>query len=231
MGKRTKIKPGDVFGNLEVIENVGHRKYGQRNMTFWKCRCLRCGNIIDVPNNNLGTAQKDCGCGRHRPRKPISVGDQFGRLTVVEEGVLVPKRGYKYLCECSCDRHKRLYVRGDMLRSGEVRSCGCIHDELFKKNSNKGENSRMQGTCLKILNDKPQSNNVSGIRGVSWHKATRKWYARITYQKINYSLGYYDKIEDAAEARKIAENNLYKDFREWYAEQYPDKWRKMQEKL
>lgn len=230
MGKHRKINPGDVLESLEVIENLGYRKYGNENTTFWKCRCLKCGNIVDVPSKTLGRTQKDCGCGRHNARKPIQIGEQFGRLKVIGDRILEPGRGYKYLCECSCKKHKQLYVRGDGLRSGEAQSCGCIHDELFQKHTDKGMSTRGQGTRFRILNDELQKNNTSGVRGVSWHTRVCKWQARIVFQGKGYHLGYFDKLEDATEARETAENHLYKDFKEWYAEQYPDKWDKIQEK-
>lgn len=230
MGKHRKISPGDVFGSLEAIECLGYRKYANKNTTSWKCRCLKCGNIIDVPVKTLGRIQKDCGCGRHSARKPIQIGEQFGRLKVIRDGILEPGKGYKYLCECSCEKHTQLYVRGDCLRSGETQSCGCIHDELFQKNSDKGISARGQGTSFKILNDKIQKNNTSGVRGVSWHKKTHKWCARIAFQGKEYQLGYYDDLEDAREARMAAEERLYKGFKEWYAKQYPDKWKKIQER-
>ena len=46
----------------------------------------------------------------------------------------------------------------------------------------------------------------SGIPGVSWHKAAKKWQAQIKHNgKITY-LGIYDDIDDAIKARKAAES-------------------------
>lgn len=35
-----------------------------------------------------------------------------------------------------------------------------------------------------------RSDNISGVRGVSWHNGNQKWYARIRFKGKNYRLGY-----------------------------------------
>lgn len=59
-------------------------------------------------------------------------GREFGRLTVVERaGSLVGHRGRKkpaWLCRCDCG--EELPVRGDDLRSGNTKSCGCLLHEM-----------------------------------------------------------------------------------------------------
>ena len=62
------------------------------------------------------------------------------------------------------------------------------------------------------VNRKIVKNNTSGITGVSFHKGTQKWQAYITKDGQRRYFGLYDKIDDAAKARKIAENDL---FGEW----------------
>lgn len=61
-------------------------------------------------------------------KKINMIGLKFGRLTVVEE-VPPKKKGrpmYKCLCECGGEK----IVTGASLRSGEVKSCGCIRKEM-----------------------------------------------------------------------------------------------------
>lgn len=38
----------------------------------------------------------------------------------------------------------------------------------------------------------------------------------------------YSSIEDAEEARKKAEGKIYGEFLEWYAETYPEEWKKIE---
>ena len=232
MGKRRHISPGDIIEHLEILENLGIREYCKENTTYWKCRCTRCGNIIEIPQKNLGKSQKDCGCWRNQPHKIIQSGSKFGRLTVIEIGERIYGKGYTYLCECSCENHTRLYVRGDLLRSGESQSCGCIKNELLSKNvKNAYKNNFVGGTSVsKILTDKTQKNNTSGIRGVSWHKATKKWRARMQYKGVSYSLGYYSDIKEAAKVVEIARKNRTDDFINWYKINYPEQWERLKKK-
>lgn len=64
MGKHRKIQIGDKFDSLEIIGDLGYRKYGGKDIHYWKCKCLKCGNTIDVPQKNISVVQKDCGCGK-----------------------------------------------------------------------------------------------------------------------------------------------------------------------
>jgi hypothetical protein len=67
------------------------------------------------------------------------------------------------------------------------------------------------------------SSNTSGYRGVSWHKGIGKWQARITFKGVTYLLGYFSNIEDAAKARKAAEERYYKEYLESIKEKPPTK--------
>lgn len=57
------------------------------------------------------------------------------------------------------------------------------------------------------------SNNTSGIKGVSWHKAGVKWTAQIKDKGRKIHLGSYSLLEDAIAARLKAEEELWRDIR------------------
>lgn len=66
------------------------------------------------------------------------------------------------------------------------------------------ENSRNQGT---------RKDCTSGVRGVTRcdrtnHRGRSKWVARISHKGKRYSLGRFDKFEDAVNARKKAERDF-----------------------
>lgn len=114
------------------------------------------------------------------------------------------------------------------LVKGAVRSCGCLAKEIFKNNGKIiGENVRdnfcIDGTNIKNLTMKIRKDNISGIKGVCWDKTKNKWKAQIRFKGKNYLLGRFDKKEDAAEARRIAEEKIFGNFLEWYAQEYPDR--------
>ena len=68
-------------------------------------------------------------------------------------------------------------------------------------------------THTKIMNDvfhhKIFKTNTSGIQGVSLHKPTNKWRAYIKINGKQIHLGLFDDIEDAANARHLAEKEYY----------------------
>jgi hypothetical protein len=66
-------------------------------------------------------------------------------------------------------------------------------------------------------NRRRQATSRSGVNGVSLHKASGRWHARIYNRGKCVSLGYYDTLADAAVARARAERGMYP-FRSQYAD-------------
>ena len=55
----SKIKIGDVFGRLTVVEKTDRRK---RGAVIWKCKCS-CGNLTETKTDYLQQGwTKSCGC-------------------------------------------------------------------------------------------------------------------------------------------------------------------------
>jgi hypothetical protein len=55
-------------------------------------------------------------------------GQRFGRWTVMHQTGFASNGKALWGCECTCGT--RRIVRGDNLRSGESKSCGCLNREL-----------------------------------------------------------------------------------------------------
>jgi hypothetical protein len=51
--------------------------------------------------------------------------------------------------------------------------------------------------------------NISGTKGISFHKQTNKWRARISINNKEISLGLFDNIEDAKKARQEKAKELF----------------------
>jgi len=54
-------------------------------------------------------------------------------------------------------------------------------------------------------NTRKNVRNISGVTGVAWAKARRKWYAYISVDSCNKHLGYFHDKEEAIAVRKAAE--------------------------
>jgi hypothetical protein len=59
-------------------------------------------------------------------RIPLSPGDRFGRLVVVER--VQSRYNPRYLCRCDCGTFREVF--GGNLRTGNSQSCGCLQSEL-----------------------------------------------------------------------------------------------------
>lgn len=60
-------------------------------------------------------------------------GQTFGRLKVIQFAGKSTDRQYLWECECSCENHTHLIVKAGNLRSGNTKSCGCLHSEITSK--------------------------------------------------------------------------------------------------
>jgi hypothetical protein len=169
---------GMRFGRWTVI---GERAVGSRK---WPCRC-DCGTERLVYGPSLLTGEsKSCGClsaelaaGRAtgRVRHPVSPGDAFGRLTVID----ATDRA-SVLCRCECGREHR--VTASNLVGNQSRSCGCLKREMisarFRKHGLGYEDYRYRlwGTLMaKCYRQTCRDYGYYGGRGITvyqpWHDA------------------------------------------------------------
>lgn len=63
------------------------------------------------------------------------------------------------------------------------------------------------------MNRNVQSNNTSGITGVSWNKRTNKWLVRIKLNGKTKCLGYFKNLEEAKKVREQAEIEYFGEYR------------------
>ena len=132
MGKMIDIT-GNVYGKLTVINCAG-KLDGRRY--YWNCKC-ECGKEICVLGTSLRNGNtKSCGCNKHNGiikyneqqsnDSKIANGTRFGKLVVIEDiGFRQQTKGHNrrwYKCKCDCGKEKE--AMGNMLKSGQISSCG-----------------------------------------------------------------------------------------------------------
>ena len=69
-------------------------------------------------------------------------------------------------------------------------------------------------------------NSTTGHKGISQYPDGR-YRAYIYFKRKQYHLGIYDTLQQAVEARKIAEEKIYGGFIEWYTEKFPQQWERI----
>lgn len=120
------VGPGSVFGCLRIVSKSSACGPG----VVWKCICS-CGRIVKVKRSSLtrkNGATRSCGCLRREAvskqmMRPFSIGQKFGRLTVISSHPVKKKRSLFWICCCECGNE--LMVNSGSLRSGNTKSCGC----------------------------------------------------------------------------------------------------------
>lgn len=62
----------------------------------------------------------------------LKVGDKVGRLTIIEKVKSEPNKGITWLCKCDCGNLTE--TRTALMNNCNTLSCGCIREELRRKN-------------------------------------------------------------------------------------------------
>lgn len=100
-----------------------------------------------------------------------------------------------------------LYVFGEMPNSNE---------EIDHINGNRLDNSianlRLANDLQNAANTGIRIDNTSGVKGVSWHRKTGKWYAQINQCGRRTSLGYFDSISAAKRAYQARAKIIHGEF-------------------
>lgn len=171
---------GQRFGKLTVIENMG--KLNKKHY-FWKCKC-DCGNETVVLGSALRSGNtKSCGCGKYEGLKKynlqqsennkIEIGKKFGKLTVIEDlGFREQIPGHNrrwYKCKCDCGNEKE--VMGNMLKQGQIASCGKC-------------NFTSQGEF--IINQILESHNINYQHDVVFPQLFQEYGRRLRFDFIVY---------------------------------------------
>ena len=126
---------GEKFGYWEVLETGlinpnTNQDYYKNKPIYSKCICTYCNKTIALKNNGeLNRIRKNNGmCNscrlklRNAENRP-KIGDIFNKLTVIADGGIINEKHYS-ICKCECGNITK--VRDNNLKTGEVRSCGCL---------------------------------------------------------------------------------------------------------
>lgn len=161
-------------------------------------------------------------------RKSDYIGQRFGRLAVIAD--TGRRQGGNVVWRCRCDCGNITDVPTRHLAGGNVVSCGCHRRQIAPQNIAGDATAKLgivyNTNVSRLRSHKPPKNNTSGVRGVcpATDKRGRKcWVAYIYFQRRHYHLGTFYSIDDAAKARREAEENIHGAFLEWYYANHPER--------
>lgn len=89
--------------------------------------------------------------------------------------------------------------------------CGVDHINLDGLD-NRRENLRLASQSQNQANRGRNKNNRAGFKGVSWSKSHHKWRASIQKNSIDYHLGYFCDLKEAAAAYAAAATKYFGEF-------------------
>ena len=188
-----------------------------------RCRARNLGITYDCDRHVLPTGEIKVRQGNNASEF-LETGMTKGRLTLIEP---MPGRATdgSILWRCVCTCGKEAVVSSHNLRNGVTQSCGCIRSEAQGKvlkqfmatDAGKAVRERsekelpfrtgmFEGTnASSLLSGYVRKDNPTGVRGVSKTRSGR-FIAQIRYKGVRYNLGTYDTLDEAAVARKRAED-------------------------
>lgn len=214
-------KEGEKTGKITILKRGDRDEHGYRH---FKVQC-ECGEKFDCIHQTVSYYSRH-GCPKcsamDRARKKVApyIGKTYGALEIIKYDENKSNARHVTCVVCKCKKCGN--ITSDSLavvikhkRSG-CKKCGMTGlaqgRDMLKEHSVCGT----QTYCLRFGKN-ANKNSTTGVNGVSLAKSGR-YRAYINFQRKQYYLGEYDKIEDAAAARKIAEQKIYGDFLKWYKE-------------
>jgi len=219
MGKVNDLT-GQKFGRLTAIKIIGLDKI-KRNKV-WLCQC-ECGNTAQVKAVFLGNGTtKSCGClSKETSIRTI----KKAHITNIKHGMINTRlysiwasmkdrcynknnTAYKYyggkniaICEEWKNNFMNFYNWAMENGYQDDLSIDRINSDGNYEPSNCHWATKKEQTINRGLN----SNNKSGIKGISYDKSRKKWRATIWNNYKQIDIGRYTNKEDAIKARKDAE--------------------------
>lgn len=209
---------GQRFGRLTVLRlcEEPYISPSGKKTRRWICRC-DCGREISVLQNALTgkNGTRSCGCQQKasiRSQAKDMTGQRFGRLTVISQAEL-PKpepNGTRLGWRCRCDCGREIVTTRKALLTGKKLSCGCLLSEASAKRVDAAV-GHYDGTTISAIKPDRQANknSQSGVKGVYWSDREQMWIAKITVRRKAITIGRYKTLDEAAAARREAEEKYF----------------------
>ena len=229
MGRPTEDLTGKRFGRLVALRR-SERAIKSGNVS-WVCRC-DCGKIKDVLSTDLRSG-KTVSCGCYRLERMTEVLKKYNEYDLSGEyGIGRDVRGREFYFDIEdYDKIKDINWNVDA-KNGRVHGntsnkekrnvsmhkiiTGTSSDVIIdhkngKPYDNRKENLRVATKQENCRNRRASSNNKLGVKGVSKTKSG-KYHASIWDGEKSIYLGLYKTLEEAKEARQIAEVKYFGEF-------------------
>lgn len=230
---------GKTFGRWLVLGQADDytNPYSGKRTAAWLCECSckdKTQRIITGSNLKNGSS-KSCGC--YKNEKTSKLTKKYNQYDLSKEyGIGYTSKGEEFYFDledydlikdfCWYTDRDGYFATNDY-RSGKKKRLSmhrlimgeqelpCDIDHIhgkYTRNDNRKSNLRITTHSQNSMNKGLQSNNTSGVTGVSWYHKTNKWRAHIMINKKFISLGLFEDFDDAVKARKEAEEKYFGEY-------------------
>ncbi len=242
MPRGKPLKIGETYGCFKIL-SVFSEKMEHKNKTY-NVMCLKCRGVSQYSGQEILRYQAR-GCRQCRTEDADKKREEiyksyidsiFGNLKVIgysgKKADCKSSAYYRPYMFCKCQKCGNISeIPLSRLKSG-VESCEKCAKENLKKGYEIHKIASVDGTLITAIDGHRKINKNSSTHhtGVSWMPKLQKYRAYINFQRKQYSLGLFSRIEDAVAARKEAERQIYGDFLRWYEEAYPENWERLKQR-
>jgi len=198
---------GKRFGRLVVIGEKSERD--KRGHVLWECLC-DCGNKCVVLGYSLGSGKTNsCGClnierlTKHGMHESIEykVWENMKQRCTNKKAHAYEHYGGRGIYVCERWRDFKNFFEDMGKRPNKSFS-------IERRNNSDGycpENCYWTTQTTQTRNTRISKNNSTGFKGVSLDKRSGRYLARISTERKQITLGQFDSIAEAAEARRLGE--------------------------
>lgn len=129
---------GKTIGNAYVLgKTTPHVKPDGSIKIRYLCKCNLCGKKFIAYRDSLtahikGKYNNLLSCGCDKARKPITVGEKIGKLTVVECTKVVPSNHVRNTWKCKCECGRVVYLKEGTLLFRTTENCGMCGDRKYR---------------------------------------------------------------------------------------------------
>ena len=191
------INIGDIYGDMEVIECCGKYKNGGNKQ--YKLKCTICGKIkisLDQDMYKRKGITHSTTCKSKNKHKPISIGDIYGDMEVIEEAGFTETKNKKYKCKCKICSNTKIMIDSNIYKGSGLKHTSCSRSNYSGLTSKHPRlYSIWKGMKYRVNNTNSTEYNRYGGRGITIEFKDFKEFVKLMGKSYSMSiLNYMGKI-------------------------------------
>lgn len=130
----SKYKAGQVIGDITLLKECG-RTEGSK-LVIWECQCNKCGKIFQQTAKYWKTSCSDCNRLAYMNSVMDDIKGKTFNFLIPIEPVIETTGAIRWICTCTLCGKKTQPILASNIKSGHVKSCGCLKSSGEQKTKN-----------------------------------------------------------------------------------------------